>query len=136
MLMEDGAIHVSIHPKPEQRQVEIWIVDHRPATAWQEPLDLMKTSLSPDHLMHQLLKDIRNHEMLSLPSAHHQGGSPRSPVSVGMALMMCQLLLRVMNSELEVLDTPSYDDTDPAANLNPSGRSRIACSLPMVNEEE
>jgi hypothetical protein len=135
MLMEDGAIHVSVHLKPHQ-QVEIWIDDHRPAAAWQEPLDLMKTTLSSDHLMHQLLKDIRNHAALSRPDLRHQGGSPRSPVSVGMALMMCQLLLRAMRGELEVLDTPSYDGMAQTASLNPSGRSRIACLLPLANEQE
>ncbi|HEY9815047.1 MAG TPA: HAMP domain-containing sensor histidine kinase [Candidatus Obscuribacterales bacterium] len=130
MLMEEGTIHVSIHPQPDKQQVEIWIDDYRPSSAWREPLDFMNASPPPERLMHQILQGIRNQTPLPLSPSRFQPGSPRLPVSVGMALMMCQILLDRMNGRLELLETPSANSAQ-TSNLESAGRSRLACYLPM-----
>jgi signal transduction histidine kinase len=131
-LMNNGYIRVSIHPRPETHSVEVWIDDYRPASAWQEPLDFMGKTTSHEALMQQLLLHIRT--QAALPSPIARQGSPRLPVSTGMALMMCQHLLELMNGRLEILETPTppSPETDPDA----VGRSRLSCCLPLATDQD
>lgn len=134
MLMDDGAIRMAAQ-STDQGWVEIWLDDYRPAIAWQEPLNLIKlVSQDQEQLMQRLLTQIRQGSPISVQAIEaHLPGSSRSPVSVGMALMMCQILMEMVGGRLEIIDVPSVEDTNANA-FNPSGRSRLSCCVPLAED--
>lgn len=83
-LMQEGNITVSAHPDLLSGYVGIWIEDERPASAWSDPVDLMRSVPEID-------KSIDENFTLS----------------PGLTLLIAQTLLSLMKGRLEVLAVPS-----------------------------
>ncbi|NJO42929.1 MAG: HAMP domain-containing histidine kinase [Cyanobacteria bacterium CRU_2_1] len=118
-LMQEGCVRLNVQLPVEGDRVNLWIEDERPASFWQDPIDLMD-SLQQDKQPDPLTKEAVMNRSLS-PSA-----------SPGLTLLINQTLLELMSGRLEVLAIPSITD-DPSQP--PSTLTRIQCSIPLASEE-
>lgn len=123
--MQEGFVRVSTHADPATQQAQIWIEDERPAEYWTEAIDQMNSlpsPLSPPFAPGDLLHDPTKRQAQIAQQLEHLENLP----SVGMSLLVNQLLLEAMNGTLAILALP-----DP--NADPENSStRIQCSVPLA----
>lgn len=118
-LMEEGTIRLLVHPVPDSAFAHIWIEDQRPAETWQEALDLLKpdTPLPAKPALEQRALE-----------------SPARP-SMGLSLILNQMVLQAMGGHLDLLATPSTQTLEDAESLNRSAEARMTrlqCRLPLA----
>ncbi len=116
-LMDEGFIRLTAEVGTASPQVHLKLEDQRPASAWQEPVDLLKsvampTAHPPEAVSQRSVGDRQpDPDLDKLPSS-------------GLSLLINQTLVELMQGSLEVLAVPSSD----------SDLTCIQCSLPLAVE--
>jgi hypothetical protein len=130
-LMYEGSIRVKTHLAPETKQVHIWVEDERPASTWQEPIDLL-------HLPQEQAELCADPMQFAQEYKEYWAKSPENPISSSLALLRNQTILELMQGKLEILATPiqpSETGTEAIA-LQTANVTRIQCTIPLALETE
>ena len=112
-LMQEGIIRLTAEVVPAKNLVQILIEDERPASFWQEPIDLLQTLNQRGQFS---LDADGKRAAATLPNLLEQTPSP------GISLLVNQTLLELMGGQLVVLSVPTQ--TDP--------HTRVQCTLALA----
>lgn len=104
--MQEGSIDISAQSMPENNLVYIWLDVPLAASDWNDPVDLMQSAPIV----------VKQKTVLTLPD--------RTP---GLALLLSQTLLEVMQGRLEILPAPNSTLESPA--------TRIQVAIPQLTPE-
>jgi signal transduction histidine kinase len=100
--LDGGYVSLTLHPHPGTHQICLRFEDNRPAEAWSEPIDLLKSpaTISTQDQLATLYAFMRRASQPNISSW---------PRACGLRLVTNQLLMQQMQGDLEIASTSAID---------------------------
>ncbi|MEB3358865.1 MAG: HAMP domain-containing sensor histidine kinase [Synechococcales bacterium] len=132
-LMEEGTIRLTVQADAEAQQAHILVADQRPASAWQEAVDLLSADPGEKPAAHQSpLGQVPPSEAIAPPPDLN----PWDPHSLSsMRLILTQTLVQQLGGRLTLEAVPSEAPSISTGGEEDGLWTRLRCSLPLAIAE-